>query len=88
MAAAKGHIIPNAPKGRRKGAVNKTTALVKDMVAKALDKVGGAEYLERQAEDNPVAFMTLVGKLIPVQVGGDPDGDAISIKITREIVDP
>lgn len=64
---------PKTGGGSRKGIPNKSTALVKDMVSQALEGVGGADYLKRQAEANPAAFMTLVGKLIPVQVGGDPD---------------
>jgi len=59
--------------GRPKGAKNKTTTAVKEMVLTALGNVGGVEYLERQAEANPQAFMTLVGKVIPLQVAGDED---------------
>jgi hypothetical protein len=36
--------------------------VVKDMVLAALNEVGGVEYLKRQAEKNPVAFMALLGK--------------------------
>jgi hypothetical protein len=49
--------------GRPKGSVNKTTAAVKDMMLQALNNKGGVEYLERQAEANPTAFLTLVGKV-------------------------
>ena len=52
---------------------NKTTAAVKDMILQALSNKGGVEYLERQADENPTAFMTLVGKVLPLQVAGDPD---------------
>jgi hypothetical protein len=64
--------------GRPKGSVNKTTAAVKDMVLQALNNKGGVEYLERQAEANPTAFLTLVGKVIPLQVSGDPDAPLIT----------
>lgn len=77
---------PNAGKGRPKGSVNKTTGAVKDMVLKALDKAGGVEYLKRQADENPAAFMTLVGKVIPLQVAGDPDGAPVSVLTRIEIV--
>lgn len=73
--------------GRPKGTPNKTTALVKDMVSKALDAAGGEKYLVKQSKENPVAFLTLVGKLIPVQVGGDPEGNAIVINIVRHAHD-
>ena len=42
----------------------------------ALDAAGGAEYLLRQTDENPVAFMTLLGKLLPTQLTGK-DGGAI-----------
>ena len=62
--------------GRPKGAPNKATAAVKDMVVGALNGAhpdGGMAYLIEQAEKNPKAFLTLVGKIIPVQqhVQGD-----------------
>ncbi|HEV8407330.1 MAG TPA: hypothetical protein VGQ34_05290 [Sphingomicrobium sp.] len=62
-----------AGKGRRKGVQNKTTGAVKDMVVKALSEAGGVAYLKRQAEKNPAAFLTLVGKVIPLQVSGDSE---------------
>lgn len=65
--------LANLKGGSRKGVPNKSTAALKDMILQALDKKGGAEYLERQADQNPVAFMTLLGKVLPMQVAGDPD---------------
>lgn len=60
----------NAGKGRRKGTPNKMTAALKDMILKALDEAGGIDYLVQQSEDNPTAFLTLVGKVLPLQVNG------------------
>ncbi len=54
--------------GRRKGVLNKINADVKQMVLHALNEVGGVEYLAKQAEENPVAFMALLGKILPLQV--------------------
>lgn len=51
--------------GRPKGIPNKTSTALKEMVLKALDRVGGEAYLARQAEANPAAFMVLVGRLLP-----------------------
>lgn len=65
---------PNAGKGRPKGSKNKVTGAVRDMVLQALDEVGGVKYLKRQAEENPTAFMTLVGKVMPTQVTGEDGG--------------
>lgn len=58
--------------GRQKGTPNKLTADVKAMVLDALDQAGGVGYLLTQAHDNPNAFMTLVGKVLPLTVAGDP----------------
>lgn len=57
--------------GRPKGAQNKITRELKTMILEALENKGGVEYLERQAEDNPTAFLTLIGKVLPLQVAGD-----------------
>lgn len=79
---------PNAGKGRPKGALNKTTALLKDAILKAAQKAGekkGSEgivsYLEAQADENPVAFMSLLGKVLPMQIAGDGE-NPLQIKVT------
>lgn len=74
---------PRAGMGRPKGSKNKTTTAVKEMVLQALGNVGGVKYLEEQAEANPTAFMTLVGKVIPLQVAGDEDNP---LRTVHEIV--
>src|SRR5215472_9732024 len=57
--------------GRKKGVPNKMTTDVRAMVLGALEEVGGMKYLARQALENPSAFMTLVGKVLPTQLIGD-----------------
>jgi hypothetical protein len=59
------------PRGRKKGAPNKVTGQLKDMILGALENAGGIGYLEKQAKESPTAFLTLVGKVLPMQVGGD-----------------
>ncbi len=71
--------LTNAGRGRPKGARNKSTIAVKEAVLAALEKAGGVEYLVQQAKDNPSAFMTLVGKVIPLQVTGE-DGAPIQVE--------
>lgn len=56
------------PAGRPKGSSNSKSIALKTMVLNALDRVGGEEYLQKQAMENPTAFMTLIGKLIPIDV--------------------
>lgn len=72
---------PGTPKtgGRKKGTPNKLTGDVKAMVIQALARKGGVEYLVEQADANPTAFLTLVGKIIPHQVSGE-NGGPVSIE--------
>jgi hypothetical protein len=76
--------------GRPKGAQNKMTKALKEMILEALelaDEEGGVEYLKKQSKDNPTAFLTLVGKVLPLQVSGDPDHPLIH-EIRRTVVRP
>lgn len=66
--------------GRGKGTPNVATKELKDMILGALDKAGGLEYLKRQAEENPSAFMTLVGKVLPMTVTGTGPQGSIDIR--------
>lgn len=75
--------------GRPKGATNKTTAALKDMILAALDGAGGVEYLQERASDprTASAFLTLVGKVLPMTVqGAGPDGAHVFTVIERRIV--
>lgn len=68
--------LPGPGPGRPKGVPNKTTALVREMVTQALDEAGGVSYLVECAK-NPrtaSAFLSLVGKVLPVQLTGADDG--------------
>lgn len=80
---------PGTPKtgGRQKNTPNKLSGDVKAMVLAALDKAGGADYLLKQSEANPTAFMTLVGKVLPMTLAGDPNNPLIS-SITVSLVKP
>jgi hypothetical protein len=86
MAAPRGTRPPAAGKGRPKGAKNKMTAALKDMILGALDEAGGQEYLVEQARKNPAAFLTLLGKVLPLQVAGSESGP-IEISVVRYDVD-
>lgn len=67
-----------AGKGRPKGQPNKVTRELKEMILTALDQSGGVEYLSRQADENPTAFLALVGKVLPLTIKGEgPKGEVI-----------
>lgn len=62
--------------GRRKGSPNKLTKALKEMILEALEGAhedGPVAYLKVQAQTNPNAFLTLVGKVLPMTVAGDKD---------------
>jgi len=44
------------------------------MILGALDDKGGREYLARQADENPTAFMALVGKVLPSTMNANVSG--------------
>ncbi len=60
--------LENLKPGNRKGVPNRVTKELKDMILQALDGAGGVQYLQAQAEENPTAFLTLVGKVLPLTV--------------------
>ena len=72
---------PAAGKGRPKGAMNKNTKLLKDAILEAAARAGdkwGEEgmvsYLEHQADENPTAFLSLMGRVLPLQVKAEIEG--------------
>ena len=73
--------------GRPKGSLDKGNALIREMVAEALDKAGGVEYLARVAESHPGPFLGLVGKVLPIQVTGE-GGGPVQQSIVVEFVKP
>lgn len=81
---------PNAGMGRKKGVPNKTTALLKDAILKAAEQAGNrvgkdgmVSYLAQQAEENPGPFMSLLGKVLPMQVEGTGKDGEINVVIKR-----
>ncbi len=57
------------------------TSLLKDAVVKAAELEGGEEglvgYLRVQAIENPGPFLSLLGKVLPLQVGGEGGGPIV-----------
>lgn len=80
---------PAAGKGRPKGALNKTTALLKDAIVQAATNAGNGDlvaYLQAQAIASPGPFLSLLGKVLPMQVTGEGGGAVkhdVQIRIIR-----
>lgn len=74
--------------GRPKGSIDKGNALIREMIVQALDQVGGVDYLVQQALEQPKAFLSLIGKVMPVQLE-QAGGGAFQVEVIRRtIVDP
>lgn len=78
---------PSRPKtgGRKAGTPNKVTALLKEDILNALTNVGGAQYLEQVAMSHPPAFLSLIGKVLPMTIQGPGESGAFTV-IERRIV--
>jgi len=69
--------------GRQKGTPNKTTALLKDAILQAATNAGNGDlvnYLQIQAIENPGPFMSLLGKVLPMQISGE-DGQGLTVVV-------
>ena len=75
--------------GRPKGTTNKVTKELKDMILGALEESGGVDYLVERANDPRTAgaFLTLVGKVLPMQVVADAKISG-GFRVEYSIVDP
>ena len=69
--------------GRPKGSLDKGNAALRDMILGALDDAGGREYLSRQAEEKPVAFLALIGKVLPTTLEGTGENGSFVLEIVR-----
>lgn len=84
MTFKKGQKIP----GQGKRGPNKVTLELKEMILTALGNAGGVDYLTERAQDprTASAFLTLVGKVLPMTVQGTgPNGEHTS-KVIVEFV--
>jgi hypothetical protein len=70
--------------GRPKGSLDKGNALIREMIAQALDEAGGVAYLVETAKTHQAAFLSLIGKVMPVQIEGGDAPIKHSIKVTFE----
>jgi hypothetical protein len=78
----------NAGKGRPKGSLNRINASLKDMILGALNDAGGKNWLARQAQENPAAFMALLAKLLPLELKQElAQPEALTIRVIGGLPD-
>lgn len=68
--------------GRPVGSLDKNNKQLREMILLALDERGGVQYLADLAGSHPQAFASLLGRVLPLQVAGDPDNP---IKASLEV---
>ena len=56
----------------------------KTMILGALNELGGTQYLVEQGRANPSAFLSLVGRVLPMQVDGRVELDVDVNVLARE----
>ena len=73
--------------GRKPGVPNKVTALLKDAILEAATLAGGKSglvgYLQKQAALTPASFLSLLGKVLPMQIEGTGKDGAIVVEIIK-----
>ena len=82
--------------GRQKGVPNKLTKQIKEAITTAAEeygedgngKDGMVGYMKRLAGDQPVAFATLLGKVLPMQIEGTGKDGAFKTIHRIELVAP
>lgn len=78
---AKNSNLAGKKQGRPKGAPNKATKELKEMILGALNDAGGQKYLHDRASDPKTqgAFLALIGKVLPMTIAGDPNAPMYSV---------
>lgn len=67
--------------GRKAGTPNKLSGNLKEAIVTATIAAGGeggmVGYLTQQAKENPGSFLTLLGKVVPLQIAGDAENPLV-----------
>ena len=66
--------------GRKPGSLNKLTVELRQMILGALSDVGGQAYLARQAEENPQAFLSLLGRVLPKEIKAQVERERVEVR--------
>jgi hypothetical protein len=78
--------------GRKKGTPNKISSALKEAILEAAEKAGGEDgivgYLVGQAHANPAAFMSLLGKVLPMTIADTGQNEETKYVVESHIVWP
>ena len=67
--------------GRPKGMKNRVATNLKTAVEEAFDRLGGVAWLVELAKEDPAAFCSLLGRLIPKQI---EQSGSIDVNVLRD----
>ncbi|MGC2074710.1 MAG: hypothetical protein WA728_01455 [Xanthobacteraceae bacterium] len=78
--------------GRKKGTPNKISSALKEAILVAAEQAGGEQgivgYLRVQALANPAAFMSLLGKVLPMTIADTGKDEETRWVVTTRVVWP
>lgn len=74
---------PNAGKGQNKGSPNKVTKTLKEALLASFETLGGEAWLVQLAESDPKAYASLLGRLVPSEIGLEVERNDERIIITQ-----
>ena len=78
--------------GRKKGTPNKISSALKEAILEAAERAGGEDgivgYLVVQALANPVAFMSLLGKVLPMTIADTGKDEETKYVVETRVVWP
>jgi hypothetical protein len=78
----------NRGQGRPKGAVNKVSKSVKEMILGAIEELNGQEYFVTLARENPAAFASLIKHITPQETAKPIEQSNNIAKVVRfEVVE-
>jgi len=66
--------------GRKPGSLNALTVQLREMILGALSDVGGQAYLARQANENPQAFLSLLGRVVPKEIKAQIERETVIVR--------
>ena len=74
--------------GRKRGTPNKISGALKEAILEAAEQAGGEHgtvgYLVVQAHANPAAFMSLLGKVLPMTIAGTEQDGKVGARLVVE----
>ena len=71
--------------GSRKGIPNRTSAVIRSAIVETFERVGGIQYLEQVAREEPKVFCTLLAKVLPRQTAVQESEREVSTLSDAEI---